>query len=574
MIWILIIGFPLLLTVFSRAAAGTAIARGTLLGAAALPALLAALGVLPAGDGRVAWLLLGAEFGLDASRGILLLLAALLWGLAGVFAGNYLTGDRHPARFIFFFLVAMSGAFGLIAAEDAASFYTFFVIMTFASYPLVIHSGSTEARRAGRVYLVMAILGELFLIYALYSAVQAAGSLYLADLGPAVAAADNGAFLFLLALIGFGVKAGAVPLYFWLPLAHPVAPTPASAVLSGVMIKAGLLGWIHFSPAGAGFLPGWTEALVVMGLLAAFGAAAIGFCQTGPKTALAYSSISQMGLMTVLFGLGLSAGWERETLAAVLAFYALNHGLAKGALFLGTGVAVATSGARLAVLAGLGLGAAVIAGAPLTGGALAKYALKDAAADASGWTAAAMPWLLPVSALATSLLLGRFLWLCWKANPDPSHGGGWGLAIPWIVSLAAALVVPYWANGYFDAGVAAPELSAAFLLEALLPLLLAAGMLATGYRLGPGKERWPALPPGDLIVPVERLIQRGMAAVHRTGLPHPGRGALDLVAFSDRILALEDARELVDRTESRLGRWRVVGTLFVLIVLGIVLLTV
>jgi formate hydrogenlyase subunit 3/multisubunit Na+/H+ antiporter MnhD subunit len=574
MIWILIIFFPLLLSAFVWTTSHSPRGRGALLSGAALPALLAAAGGLPHEPSHQAWLLLGADFGLDSARAMLLLLAALLWGAAGAYSGTYLTGDRKPTRFQFFFLLSMTGTFGLIAAEDAATFYTFFVIMTFASYPLVIHSGSEAARRAGRIYLVMAILGELFLVFALYEAVQAANSLRLEDLGPAVAAAGNGSFIFLLALVGFGVKAGAIPLYFWLPLAHPVAPTPASAVLSGIMIKAGMLGWIHFSPAGSVTLPGWSETLTVLGLLAALGAAAIGFCQTDPKTTLAYSSISQMGLITSLFGLGLNTGWERETLAAGLALFALHHGLAKGALFLGTGVVISTRRHRIPVMAGLALGAIAIAGAPFTGGALAKYALKEAAGDTSGWTAAALPWLLPVSALMTSLLLGRFLWLCWRAKPDTSHGSGAGLAIPWVALLGAMLILPYWANRYFGPGMDPPGLSAGFLLESLLPLLLAAGLLAAGKRWRLGEKRWPAIPPGDLIVPIEGLWRRAFDTLQRTGLPHPARGAIDLVALSDRVLALEEARALMDRTETRLGRWRVVGTGFILIVLALVLLTV
>src|SRR5690606_7309656 len=102
-----------------------------------------------------------------------------------------------------------------------------------------------------------------------------------------------------LVLAGFGIKAGALPLHVWLPLAHPAAPTPASAVLSGAMIKAGLLGWLRFLPLGLVALPGWAALLMVLGVVAVFFGAAAGAVQQDAKAVLAYSSISQMGLMII-----------------------------------------------------------------------------------------------------------------------------------------------------------------------------------------------------------------------------------------------------------------------------------
>ncbi len=569
MIWLLVILFPLLLSLVAPAAEGDARRRGALLSAAALPALLAGLAIVPVETAAFPGLFLGAEFGLDTPRGALLTLAALLWGIAGAFAGAYLRRDAHPVRFAFFFLLAMSGTFGLIVAQDVPSFYTCFVVMTFASYPLVIHTATPEARRAGRIYLVMAVAGELFLIFSLYGAVQAADSLLLVDLAPAVADAENGRNLLLLGLIGFGVKAGAVPLYFWLPLAHPVAPTPASAVLSGVMIKAGLLGWLHLAPLGQPDPTGWAEMLIVLGLLAAFGAAAIGFFQEDPKTTLAYSSISQMGLMTVLLGLGMKAGASEAAVAGALALYAFNHGLAKGALFLGTGVVAAVSHGRLWVMAGLATGAIGIAGGPLTGGALAKYGLKETASLAPS------PWenlvlgLLPFATLATSLLLGRFLWLCWKKPGSQAEDSPAGLVLPWALLTAAALILPWWLNPYLGLDVPVPAFSFAAWFEATWPLVAAGAILLVALRLS--EKALPCLPPGDFIVPIERLVSMCGAAAKHAGLRYPARGSIDLAALSDRLLALEDARELMDRAEARLSRWRVVGALFILIALGFIL---
>jgi len=210
--------------------------------------------------------------------------------------------------------------------------------MTFAAYGVIVHVGSAPARRAGKVYIIMALLGEALLICALLLATAAAGGTDLRQIPAAVAASPLRNLIIALVLTGFGVKAGAVPLHLWHPLAHPVAPTPASAVLSGGMIKAGLLGWLRFLHLGEVVLPEWGALCIAVGLATASYGVVVGLTQDEPKTVLAYSSVSQMGFMLTGIGIGLSApvAWP-AALSAVL-LYALHHGLAKGALFLGVGV--------------------------------------------------------------------------------------------------------------------------------------------------------------------------------------------------------------------------------------------
>ena len=145
-----------------------------------------------------------------------------------------------------------------------------------------------------------------------------------------------------LLILGFGLKIGLVPLHVWMPLAYTAAPIPAAAVLSGAAVKAGVIGLIRFLPLRAA-LPGWGEALAALGLFSAFYGVAVGITQHNPKTVLAYSSVSQMGLIAAVLGMGLAAGDKASALAA--AFYAAHHVLVKGALFLAVGV-VAATGAR------------------------------------------------------------------------------------------------------------------------------------------------------------------------------------------------------------------------------------
>ncbi len=375
MIWFLTIVLPLLAAILNAFLPTGRRGSGLIFVIATLPALW--LGLAEVSGVTAQWFLLEGHFSLDTPRRILLLLTGILWAAAGLFSGSYLKDDARRGEFSFYFGATMAGNFGLLISAEVASFYTFFALMTFASYGLVIYSRTPSARRAASIYLVMAIFGELFLITALYLAVQSAGSMLLADIPPALAQAPNGPFIFLLGLIGFGVKVGAVPLYFWLPLAHPAAPAPASAVLSGAMIKAGLVGWMHLAPVGLVEWPSLSLLMVSLGFTATLGAAIIGMVQVDPKTNLAYSSISQMGVMTVLLGIGLYGGIPAVMLLPAIALYAFNHGTAKALLFLGTALPAKVGGSwRLLMWAGLGIGVLAIAGAPLTGGLWTKYLVK------------------------------------------------------------------------------------------------------------------------------------------------------------------------------------------------------
>ncbi len=265
---------------------------------AALPALVVVFAVPQGATASFTWLLLGSHLGLDQTGYIFLLFSATLWLVSGLFAQTYLADDTQRSRFFAFYLLAMAGNFGLILAQDLVTFYVYFSLMSFSSYGLVIHNGESESLRAGRIYLGLVVLGELMLFAAMVMMATNASSILLRE----VTAKPMSDITMALLLLGFGIKAGALPLHVWLPLAHPAAPVPASAVLSGAMIKAGLLGWIRFLPLGQVAFPEWGALVISAGLAAAFFGALVGVTQSNPKTVLAYSSISQMGLITMAVG--------------------------------------------------------------------------------------------------------------------------------------------------------------------------------------------------------------------------------------------------------------------------------
>ena len=400
----------------------------------ALPALVAAL-TLPVGSTlELPWLFLGTTLALDAIARVYLLFTSILWIAAGIYAGLAFRDDEHGRRFAALFLLAMAGNLWLIVAGDLIGFYVGFAMMGLASYGLVIHDGTAAALRAGKVYLVMALLGEVCLFAAMVMIVQQTGS---TSPSPEALSGIDGLGIGL-ALLGLGVKAGMVPLHLWLPLAHPAAPIPASAVLSGTMIKVALLGWLRFLPVGAVALPEWGGVLAAAGLLTLFFALPIGLVQRDPKVVLAYSSISKMGLLMLILGLVLMEPALAPVGVAAIALYAAHHALVKGGLFLGVGLR------KHAALQPLVLGAMVflalaLAGAPFTSGAVAKYAIKPVL-EGADWT-----WIGAAVALATvgtTLLMARFLRVVANTEPHPEPGWFWPAAA-WGVLIGLVLLFPF-----------------------------------------------------------------------------------------------------------------------------------
>jgi len=454
---------------------------------APLPALATALWI-PAGTRiELPWLLVGTTLGLDTPGRIFLGFTALLWLVAAVHAIRALRDSPHAARFHLFFLLAMAGNLWLIVALDLASFYTGFALMGIASYGLVIHDGRRESLRAGKVYLILTLLGETTLFMALVLIAHQTGSL--APSANALTALDDLAIGLL--ILGLAVKAGLMPLHVWLPLAHPAAPVPASAVLSGTMIKAALLGWLRFLPLGALALPHWGLLLVLAGLITAILAPLIGLIQTNPKVVLAYSSVAKMGVMTLTLGLLLIEPQLAPVGVPALALYAGHHALTKGGLFLGVGLRH-TSRRQPLIFAGLSLLVLVMVGVPLTGGAIAKDGLKPVLLVLD-WR-----WLgagLGLTTLVTVLLLARFLWLMWRTEPHPepgyrSAGAAWGLLIALILMLPPAIALSDGAKLGWTTNLGLIAIALALGLPVLLAALQRPGML---------DGMLDRIPPGDLL---------------------------------------------------------------------------
>lgn len=471
---------------------------------AALPAvLLAFLGAPGMLLNAQATLLVGS-FELDATGQVFLGFSAVLWMLAHWFAQGTLGDTSDAVRFNAFFLLSMAGNIALILAADIPTFYSGYALMGLASAGLVVHRGDDAARRAGRIYLGLAVVGEVLLFLAFGLLAFNAASLRIADVAPY---AQDSLTLALL-LIGFGIKAGALTVHFWLPLAHPAAPVPASAVLSGAMIKAGLLGWIRFLPFGHAALPAVGATFIASGLSLALLATVAGVTQRNPKTVLAYSSLSQMGVISVALGVALIQPTAWPEVLTTVVMYALHHGLSKGALFLSvTPVAHATTRAQIWwVRFGLLIPAFALAGAPFTSGAVAKLTLKSNLGYLPDPWGPTVGFLVTLAATGTSLKMARFLFLTWppRSGADPSkYAGVWK---PWAAAVVAVVIGFMWLPG-------TPERLSMFVTPtkfwtAVWPAGLGAALAALAAWRFRGSERSPpvGLPAGDVVVLLERLV--------------------------------------------------------------------
>ena len=443
------------------------------------------------------------SFVLDLPGALLLGSAALLWIASGAYAGPYLKSRQNQGRFVVCWLMALTGCIGVFLTADMVGFYFFLALLSLGACGLVIYHETPRAWRAGAIYLGIALLAESLLLMAFVMlAAQIPGdSLLIRDAVRALAISPQRGLILSLLIAGFGMKAGLVPFHFWMPLAYAEAPTPAAAVLSGAVVKASILGMIRFLPFEAA-IAGWGTALAAVGLFSALYGVVVGITKRNPKVVLAYSSVSQMGFMVAVVGVGMIAGDGRAALAT--AFYATNHILVKGALFLSVGVIAATGRRNLwptllpTALIAVGLG-----GLPLTGGGLAKLVVDGPLGDGTASTVAT------VSAVGTTVLMLQFLRsLLSNVSRDPDAKAAAGLILPWLAVAAASIVMPWTLYLAIPRGTLPDPFAPEMVWKALWPVLLGAALAIGLWRWA----RWLESVPQGGILMAESRAARGAAA--------------------------------------------------------------
>ncbi|HEY1383185.1 MAG TPA: hydrogenase 4 subunit B [Dongiaceae bacterium] len=304
--------------------------------------------VLPLG---LPWL--GMHFRIDALSGLFLVVVNLGGAATSLYGIGHGRHESAPARVLPFFPAFLAGMTLVVLADDAFSFLLSWEFMSLVSWALVMaHHREPDNARAGYIYLIVASFGTLCLLLAFGLMAGPAGGYGFAEIRAAAPTSGLAALILVLALLGAGSKAGLVPLHVWLPLAHPAAPSHVSALMSGVMTKVAIYGFIRivFDLLGP---PAWWWSMVLLafGSISALIGILSALMQQDLKRLLAFSTIENIGIIFIGLGLALGFGANAMEWAAALALTAallhvLNHALFKSLLFLGAGAILNATGLR------------------------------------------------------------------------------------------------------------------------------------------------------------------------------------------------------------------------------------
>lgn len=403
----------------------------------------------------------------------LALLGSVAAGISWFASGYFRTMQGSALGLLCLQYHVFLASMGLVMlADDAYLFMVAWETMALSSYFLVTTDHhSTEVRKAGFLYLLIAHIGAIAILLSFGVMQGGHGDYTFSALREAHLDGFWASVTFLLALFGFGAKAGMLPLHVWLPDAHPAAPSPVSALMSGVMLKTAIYGILRvtFDLLGTPLL--WWGALVLaLGLVSALFGVMFAAVQTDMKRLLAYSSIENIGVILVGVGLTIIFYSDGKGLLAALAltatlYHSINHAFFKGLLFLGAGAVLHATGERnLGRLGGLIhrmpwvaaltlVGALAIAGLPPLNGFVSEWLLLQAFLLSSGLPQPYLNMLVPVAAAALVLAMAlsayvmvKFYGVIFLGQPraesiKQAHDAGWWerLGLGWLALGCIAL---------------------------------------------------------------------------------------------------------------------------------------
>lgn len=361
------------------------------------------------------------RFQIDALGRLFAIVTTVVWLLAGFFAEEYMKHEREEKRYFGFYLIVYGVLMALCFAGNLITYYFFFEMMTLTSLPMVAHSKTREAISAGIKYLLYSMLGAYMVLYALFFLNRYTSTLNFIPGGSMIPEqlSANGSMILVLAMLlisGFGVKAGLFPLHGWLPTAHPVAPAPASAVLSAIIVKFGVLGIIRsiYYVVGYTTLQGtWVQKVwITITLITVFMGSYMAYRTKLLKKRLAYSTVSQVSY--ILFGLSMM---QPEAMTGSL-LHVVFHACIKSLLFLSAGAIIFKTGkTQVDELNGIGkempvalwcytFAALALVGIPPFSGFVSKWYLCIGSLD-SGMRF--VSWFGPVVLLLSALLTAAYL---------------------------------------------------------------------------------------------------------------------------------------------------------------------
>ena len=498
-------------------------------------------------DLRLAWPLPFGSFhvGFDGLSAFFAAVTALVCGLAAVYGVAYLKphAARRPLGSTWFaFNLLAASMLVVVVARDAVLFLVAWELMSLTSFFLVMFDGERpETITAGWTYLVATHLGTAFLLALFVLLGRDAADMDFSRLQ--AVSPDTAALCFVLALVGFGTKAGFVPLHVWLPRAHPAAPSHVSAVMSGVMIKTGIYGLLRVITFLGPPEPWWGWTLVAVGAVSGVLGVLLALAQHDLKRLLAYHSVENIGIIALGLGLGLVGLATGNAALAVLGtlgglMHVLNHAVFKSLLFFGAGAVLHATGTRdLERLGGLIhrmgttgasflVGSAAISGLPPLNGFVSEFLIYVGAfgwlADHPGSGAAGLPAIVAILALA---MIGGLAAACF----------------------AKAFGVAFLGTPRSDAAAGAHECPAGMRLAmvALAALCMAIGLL--------GALALPAAFPAAAVI-LPGLEIAGSCARAREWLWHLG-GAFGLLVALAAVLAAVRRRLLARRTVAAAVTW-------------------
>lgn len=360
-------------------------------------------------------------FHVDAMGRLFAVAVNAVWVLSGFYAFEYMKHEQEEQRFFGFYLMVHGVLHGLVFSGGLVTFYLFYELMTLLSVPLILHNRSKEAIKGGLKYLFYSLFGAYMVLFGLFFLNRFALSLSFLPGGTLnmAAVAGNETLMLVVAfsvILGFGVKAGMFPLHAWLPTAHPVAPAPASAVMSGIIVKMGVLGMVRvvYYLIGADFLRGtWVQTdWMILSLLTVFMGSMLAYREKVMKKRLAYSTVSQVSY--ILFGLSLL---QPGAMAGAL-LHVVFHAVIKSCLFLSAGAIIyKTHKTDVRDLRGIGkempvtiwcytFASAALIGIPPASGFISKWYLATGALDSG---IPVFSWLGPVVLLVSALLTAGYL---------------------------------------------------------------------------------------------------------------------------------------------------------------------
>lgn len=282
------------------------------------------------------------HFTLDGFRVVYGLITSFMWMMTGLFSQEYFKDHNDNLnRYYFFYLLTLGATMGVMLSGNLWTTFVFFEVMSITSYVLVLHDENRKAIRAANVFLAVGVIGGLFMLIGLFMMQHYIGTTEMSLIVDAVANYEGPKNILyaigILMTIGFGGKAGMFPLHFWLPMAHPVAPAPASALLSGILTKAGVFGLLiiggnillHDHQMGLFFL--------ILGAITMFLGAFRALFSMDLKEILALSSVSQIGFIVVGIGMQGLLGDHNAIAVRGTILHMVNHSLIKLVLFMAAG---------------------------------------------------------------------------------------------------------------------------------------------------------------------------------------------------------------------------------------------